>query len=79
MGREVDNIRTCDCVIFAGGRPGTLDEFVIAYDEAKIIGVLEGSGGISAHLREIIAMMHKNTGAIVRYGNNPESLPAQLD
>jgi len=54
MGREIENIRSCDVVIFAGGRSGTLGEFAIAYDEAKIIGVLEGTGGITEHLSKII-------------------------
>ncbi|MFZ5593982.1 MAG: hypothetical protein ACOY4D_06955 [Pseudomonadota bacterium] len=30
-----------------GGRSGTLGEFAIAYDEGKLIGVLQGSGGIT--------------------------------
>src|SRR4030042_6563474 len=50
MGREIENIRSWDVVIFAGGRSGTLGEFAIAYDEAKVIGVLEGTGGIPQHL-----------------------------
>lgn len=79
MGREIENIRSCDVVIFAGGRSGTLGEFAIAYDEAKAIGVLEGTGGITAHLREIIGMMHKDTGAIVCYDADPESLLDQLE
>jgi len=41
MGREVENIQTCDAVVIVGGRSGTLGEFAIAYDQAKIIGVLE--------------------------------------
>ncbi|MFA4836367.1 MAG: hypothetical protein WC749_09905 [Dehalococcoidia bacterium] len=79
MGREVENIRSCDVVIFAGGRSGTLGEFAIAYDEAKVIGVLEGTGGITEHLREIIGMMKKDTGAIVCYDANPECLLDKLE
>ncbi len=45
MGREIENIRSCDMVVFMGGRSGTLGEFAIAYDEAKVIGVLKGPGG----------------------------------
>jgi SLOG cluster4 family len=45
MGREVENIRSCDVVIFAGWRSGTLGEFAIAYEEAKVIGILEGIWG----------------------------------
>jgi uncharacterized protein (TIGR00725 family) len=79
MGREVENIRSCDVVIFAGGRSGTLGEFAIAYDEAKVIGVLEGTGGITAHLKEIIGMMKKDTGAIITYDASPERLLDRLE
>jgi hypothetical protein len=33
MGREITNIRSCDIVVIAGGRTGTLGELAIAYDE----------------------------------------------
>jgi len=79
MGREIENIRSCDVVIFAGGRSGTLGEFAIAYDEAKAIGVLEGTGGITEHLKEIIGMMKKDTGAIVCYDADPERLLVKLE
>jgi len=46
MGREIENIRTFDDVVFAGGRSGTLGEFAIAYDEGKVIGVLCGTDAI---------------------------------
>ena len=79
MGREIENIRSCDVVIFAGGRSGTLGEFAIAYDEAKVIGVLEGTGGITEHLKEIIGIMKKKTGAVVCYDANPEHLLDKLE
>ncbi|MDD5093492.1 MAG: hypothetical protein PHV74_03810 [Dehalococcoidia bacterium] len=79
MGREIENIRSCDVVIFAGGRSGTLGEFAIAYDEAKVIGVLEGTGGITEHLKEIIGFMQKETGAIVCYDADPERLLDRLE
>jgi uncharacterized protein (TIGR00725 family) len=79
MGREIENIRTCDVVIFAGGRSGTLGEFAIAYDEGKIIGVLEGSGGITERIKEIVGMVKKETGARICYDDDPESLLDQLE
>ena len=79
MGREIENIRSCDVVIFAGGRSGTLGEFAIAYDEAKVIGVLESTGGITQHLGSIIEMVNKDTGAIVFYDQDPERLLAKLE
>ena len=79
MGREIENIRSCDVVIFAGGRSGTLGEFAIAYDEAKVIGVLKSTGGITEHLGTIIDMVNKETGAVVCYDDDPERLLNQLE
>jgi hypothetical protein len=63
MGREVVNIRSSDIVIIIGGRSGTLGEFSIAYDEGKLIGVLLGTGGIAAEIRNIVKKIRKRTGA----------------
>ncbi|MDM7998696.1 MAG: hypothetical protein QUS33_01515 [Dehalococcoidia bacterium] len=79
MGREIENIRSCDVVIFAGGRSGTLGEFAIAYDEAKVIGVLKSTGGITDHLETIIDMVDKETGSIVCCDDDPERLLNQLE
>ena len=74
MGREIENIRTCDMVILVGGRSGTLGEFAIAYDEAKVIGALTGTGGITDRLQEIISFIDKDTGARVVYSTDPVEL-----
>lgn len=79
MGREIENIRSCDVVVFAGGRSGTLGEFAIAYDEAKVIGVLEGTGGITEHLKKIISFVKKKTGSVICYDTDPERLLDKLE
>ncbi len=79
MGREIENIRSCDVVIFAGGHSGTLGEFAIAYDEGKVIGVLTGSGGITEHLNDIVSMVNKNTGAEIFYDSDPDKLLDKLE
>jgi len=78
MGREVTNIRSSDMVVILGGRSGTLGEFAIAYDEGKLIGVLEGSGGITGQLPELVASFGKETGAKVIYDADPVSLMSRL-
>lgn len=79
MGREVTNIRSSDMVIILGGRSGTLGEFAIAYDEGKLIGVLEGSGGITDQLPHIITSFgDKKTGARLVYDTDPPTLIARL-
>jgi len=79
MGREIENIRTCDLVVFAGGRSGTLGEFAIAYDEAKVIGVLLGTGGIADRLELIISFINKKTGATVVFDSDPVRLLEKLE
>lgn len=78
MGREVTNIRSSDIVVIVGGRSGTLGEFAIAYDEGKLIGVLEGSGGITEALPAIVDLCNKDSGAHLIYDSNPESLIERL-
>lgn len=74
MGREVTNIHSSDMVVIVGGRSGTLGEFAIAYDEGKLIGALQGSGGITDQLPGIIAGLAKDTGARVIYDADPARL-----
>ncbi|MFA4986191.1 MAG: hypothetical protein WC712_06375 [Candidatus Brocadiia bacterium] len=78
MGREVTNIQSCDMVVICGGRSGTLGEFAIAYDQGKIIGILEGTGGIVDEIRTIIRVIHKPTGSKIIFDTDPERLVKRL-
>ena len=73
-GRNVINIRSCDIVIIFGGATGTLNEFTIAYDEGKVIGVLRGSGGIADHIDELLGFCKKPTTARLYFSTDPEAL-----
>jgi len=61
-------------VLILGGATGTLNEFTIAYDEGKIIGVLEGSGGVADHVAQIIDYCGKATQGMVLFDGDPERL-----
>jgi len=78
-GRNVPFIRSCDGVIAISGRIGTLNEFTIAYDEGKIIGMLEGSGGLcdDKGIRAFIKSSRKKGGKII-YNFNPKNLVKEL-
>ena len=78
MGREITNIRSCDIVVIAGGRTGTLGELAIAYDEGRLIGVLTGTGGITVMVEDIIRFCQKDTGACVLYDDDPVRLVDRL-
>jgi len=78
MGREIENIRSCDLVVFMGGRSGTLGEFAIAYDEGKVIGVLQGTGGIADRMDVIVSLVQKQTGSQIVYSRDPADLLGRL-
>jgi uncharacterized protein (TIGR00725 family) len=78
MGREIVNIRSSNIVIIVGGHSGTLGEFSIAYDEGKLIGVLQGSGGIADEIPRLVEAINKETGARMLYDIEPRSLIERL-
>lgn len=78
MGRELVNIRTSDIVIVAGGQSGTLGEFAIAYEEGKLIGVLQGTGGIAEAIPAISSVLTKWTGAVILTEQDPTRLVDRL-
>jgi hypothetical protein len=78
MGREVTAINSSDIVIIVGGRSGTLGEFSIAYDEGKLIGVLEGTSGITEIIRDIVNTIRKPTGSHIVYNSDPHELLKEL-
>ncbi len=78
MGREIVNIRSSDMVAIVNGHSGTLGEFAIAYDEAKLIGVLEGSGGIADIIPQLVETIDKDTGAVIVYDPDPVALVDRL-
>jgi uncharacterized protein (TIGR00725 family) len=73
-GRNVVNVRSSDIVVIFGGATGTLNEFTIAYDEGKVIGILEGSGGIADHIRELLGFFNKKTAAVLLFDEDPDNL-----
>ncbi len=78
MGREITSIRSCDIIVIAAGRSGTLGELAIAYDEGRLIGVLTGTGGITEIVETIIQASKKETGACVLYEDDPAKLVDRL-
>ena len=59
MERDIINIRSADGVVIVGGGIGTLNEFTIAYDEGRPIGIITDSGGISNSIPHIVEELCK--------------------
>lgn len=76
-GRNLLLVRSADAVIEVCGRIGTLNEFTIAFEDDKPIGVLEGCGGTSEMIHEIIEKGHRGQGKII-YEKDPKILVEKL-
>jgi uncharacterized protein (TIGR00725 family) len=74
-GRNVIAVRSADIVILFSGGIGTLNEFTIAYDEGKIIGLLRGTGGVADLAQTLLDTLPvRSTGAVVIADQDPEQL-----
>jgi uncharacterized protein (TIGR00725 family) len=74
-GRNVIAVRSSDIVILCSGGIGTLNEFTIAYDESKVIGVLQGTGGVADLALTILDTLPvRSTDAVVIADPDPERL-----
>lgn len=76
-GRNLLLARAADAVILICGRMGTLNEFTIAFEDQKPIGVLEKTGGAADAVKEIIDKSHRGPGKVV-YSADPKVLLDKL-
>lgn len=76
-GRNLLMTRAADAVIVCCGRMGTLNEFTIAFEDRKPVGVLIGSGGTADLIKNIIKRPHRK-GAKIVYDSDPKRLIKKL-
>jgi len=76
-GRNLILTRASDAIIIACGRLGTLNEFTIAFEDQKPIGILTGTGGEADQIKDIVAKGNRGPGKIV-YDDDPEKLVAKV-
>lgn len=74
MERDIINIRSTDATIFVGGGIGSLNEFTIAFNEQRPVGILTESGGISNHIPEILKMCNLSMTESLILENDPKKL-----
>lgn len=72
-GRNLLLTRSSDAIVTICGRMGTLNEFTIAFEDQKPVGVLEGTGGTADLLRGLVEQAHRGPGKII-FSNDPEEL-----
>lgn len=77
-GRNLLLVRSSDASIIICGRMGTLNEFTIAFEDGKPIGILSGSGGTLELIDEIVEESHRTTPGGIIYDEDPRSLVQKL-
>ena len=76
-GRDLLFTRSCDAIIIGCGRIGSINEFTVAFQEGKPVGVLESEGGVSAIIKEIVSKGQYPTQKII-FDADPKSLVSRI-
>ena len=78
-GRNLLLTRSSDAVIVGCGRMGTLNEFTVAFEDKKPIGVLTGTGGTTDMLEDIVkASDRSKDNPFIVYDDDPKKLLDKL-
>jgi len=72
--RNVISCNVSDACVIIGGRIGTMNEFTNMFDMGKVIGVLEGTGGVADYIKKIVEMANKDMGQTIIYDTDPKKL-----
>jgi uncharacterized protein (TIGR00725 family) len=78
VGRDTLLINSSDAVVSIGGRLGTLHEFTIAMETDTPIGFLQGAGGISTEIMDILHAAGNANSKNVVFSEDPDELIAKL-
>ncbi len=76
-GRNLLLTRAADAILIACGRMGTLNEFTIAFEDDKPIGVLDHTGGMADEIRDILRKAHRGIGKVV-FDSDPKALVGKI-
>jgi len=70
--------RSSDAVIFGCGRVGTVHEFAGAFQEGKVLGILEGNWNTDDLLKEIIALDVSRNHDLIIFDKDPHRLVERI-
>lgn len=78
VGRDTLLINSSDAVISIGGRLGTLHEFTIAMEIDTPIGFMQGAGGVSSEIMDILHAAGREHDDGVFFSDDADQLIAKL-
>lgn len=78
VGRDTLLISSADAVVCVGGRIGTLHEFAIAFELDTPIGILQGAGGVSSEIMDLMHSAGLRSRTDIVFSEDPDDLVKQL-
>jgi len=78
VGRDTLLVASSDAVVSIGGRLGTLHEFTIAMEMGKPIGFLQGAGGVSNEIMDVLKVAGEENSKNVMFDTDPGRLVKKL-
>ena len=76
-GRDLLFVRSTDAMVIGPGRVGTLNEFAVAFEDHRPIGVLEGSWKTDEFLHQVIEAAHRPS-EFIAFDSDPKALIERL-
>ena len=76
-GRDLLLVRSSDAVVIGCGRIGTLNEFAVAFEDHRPIGIMEGSWETDEILRHVIESAHRPNPNII-FDSDPKAMVERL-
>lgn len=74
IGRDFQLVTAADAMIVVGGRFGTLNEFTIALEMRKPLGILLNSGGTADLAPSLLKVLDPPKGQLIFQDESPEAL-----
>lgn len=69
----------CDAALFVAGGVGTLNELTIALAKQKLVGVLQGTGGVADKAKEILRIIGLSGYKKIFFARKPVELVRKLE
>jgi len=76
-GRDLLFVRASDALVIGCGRVGTFNEFAVAFEDHRPLGVLEGSWQTDEILRELVKSAHRPNPRLI-FDSDPKAMIERL-
>lgn len=76
-GRNLLLTKMADAIVVVCGRIGTLNEFTIAFEDKKPVGILTETGGVADEIHELLEKAKRGYGKVI-FDSDPAKLVSRL-